>query len=813
MNYTKLVMISRLRRFGIATSFALVATLGISIFAQVPAALAAPGERVVVTTKPVSSITNQADLANVGDDVITIKNGATTLGTQKVKPSIIDGKLGYTATFDPIAPGNPLTACSEKAAACVDFEKKANEDRTVQIQGKNPSIDKPGAEEEKTCSTGTGLAGALSYVLCPLTSLMISATGFIERNLIIPYLTVSPLQTGDNPVYKLWESMRNIANIAFIIAFFMVIFSQATSVGLSNYGIKRLLPRLAIVAIGTNLSYFIVAFAIDAFNVFGAGISQLVMQAIAGGGGTGGTDPSAGNIFAISAVAGVGITIAAVVTSAGSVIGWLFSLLGVAFLILVVAVIVLILRQMVILLLVIVSPFAFVAWLLPNTEKYFTKWRGLLIQLLMMYPIIVLLFATGKIVQRLIVGYDFDLASGEGAAEGSAEAIKVIMGFFAAAVPLVALPAVFTASGSLMGKLYNRGRTMGQNAASKTKEKAGERLKPWMDEKKLQMARSNSRVLRGLGGARIMRREAKRKSRMAEYERAKAEFLANETINNPRFARQSAGIGGAEGVGRVVANAENLIAKLDAEEMKSAIDQLRRTIMSEGGANINGQWVNNTDRALMHVAMGGAVTTRDGKTINGDTALYREAATQKLANDGRSDQIRTIQDHYENMAAQGQATGNAAQVAAGNNGTAMTTRAINDNFSSLIGKAPDLVKGPGTAFGDATGETVSSFNQGTIAAMSRYMSEQQAASQDASLTPQQRTAANDNYQRAMNALDASLQSIASTPQLRAKFSGDSGLRLLQVAAGNEQGVSAAVAQHIANTLTNVNIDPNSGKLS
>ncbi len=807
MNYTKFIMIARLRRLGIGAAIGLFVAFGVSIFCNVVPVNAAAGERVTVTAKPAASKIKPDQLVNIGDDVITLKQGNNTIGTQKVKPqlanlpSVDGGDLFYTATFDPVQPGT-YSVCSEKATTCVEFQKAANADKPVEITGQNPPIATPGADEEKVCSTGTGLANTLSWVLCPLAQLMVDATGFIERNLIIPYLTVSPLQTGDNPVYKLWESVRNIANVLFIVAFFIIIFSQATSLGLSNYGIKRLLPRLGFVAIGTNLSYFVVAFAIDAFNVFGAGISELVMTAIAGGGGTGGAEPNGGNIFAITVVVGAPLLLATAITSAGAVLGWLFSLLGIAFLILLIAVIVLVLRQMIILLLVIVAPLAFVAWLLPNTEKYFTKWRSLLIQLLMMYPLIVLLFATGKIVQRLIVGYDFDLASGEGVAEGSAEAIKVIMGFFAAAVPLVALPATFAAAGGLMGKMYGALQTRGRDWGKAGFGKARERLEPRIREKQLQMSRSNSRVLRTLGGGRLLRREYQRQRREGEYERAKAEYLANQVLGNKKFAKSAAGIGGQEGVGRVTAYAENVIAKLDADELRMAMDQLRRSVESHQGAAsgvdrhgnvLNGGGALDQDAALIALAQGGKLTTADGKTVDGSTRLYREAAMQKLANLGRSDQIRTVQDYYANdptLAADQK-----------QEGTAAVRRAINDNFSPLLGKAPDLVKGPGTAFGDATGETMASFNKGTIAAMARHMDNMRATGDTAA------------FNKAAAALESSIESIAKTPQLASKFSGDSGKELLRMAAGGPgTGIDAATAATIASALSSVTIDPTSGKV-
>jgi hypothetical protein len=389
-------------------------------------------------------------------------------------PNVPPGKYNLRITYNDRLcmqqdyPNTPAEyTVDNMTVAALGFEVKAGEETKITLVNEAPGTGQgEEAEEPPVCTTGTGLAGALAWVLCPVAALIANATEFIEKNIILPYLTVSPLTTDpSNPAYLLWQAIRNVANIAFIVAFFMVIFSQATSIGISNYGIKRLLPRIAIVAICTNLSYFIVAFAIDAFNIFGAGAGQLVMDALkAAKVGDQNVDPSAGQFWALG-----GAALVAVLFKAGPVLGWLFGLIGIAFLIILVAVFVLVIRQMLIILLTIISPLAFVAWLLPNTEKYFTKWRGLLIQLLMMYPLIVLLFASGKIFGALLGNPNYTLVGEDKAASGDiAEALRVIFQFIATIAPLGLLLFVFAASGALIGKITNRARSMARQLGQRT---------------------------------------------------------------------------------------------------------------------------------------------------------------------------------------------------------------------------------------------------------------------------------------------------------------------------------------------------------
>lgn len=320
---------------------------------------------------------------------------------------------------------------------------------------------------DTTTQTQDCQSGSLSWILCPLTELFINSTNFIETYLIVPYLTVSPLTTdAANPVFRLWKTVRNIANIAFIIAFFFVIFSQATSFGLSNYGIKRMLPRLVWVAILANLSYYLVAFLIDIFNIFGAGVAQLVMGVLQSGG-AGSTGTSSSAFWQI----GLGLGILTV----GAAMGWLWSLVGAIFLIILVAVIVLVLRQMLIILLVIISPLLAIAELLPNTEQYASKGWNWLFKLLMMYPLIVLLFAIGKIVGALLASGDIQLASGDANSKTVTDTIKQIFAALAAAAPLLLIPATFAAAGGIISRAHDavtrRSREWsqkGQQAYSKT---------------------------------------------------------------------------------------------------------------------------------------------------------------------------------------------------------------------------------------------------------------------------------------------------------------------------------------------------------
>ncbi|HSE61935.1 MAG TPA: hypothetical protein VLA88_06645 [Candidatus Saccharimonadales bacterium] len=252
----------------------------------------------------------------------------------------------------------------------------------------NPVID---------CS-GKGII--MSFVICPMIENTLGIIDWIVENFIQPYLAINPLTATingqPNELYSIWNNIRNFANVIFILAFFVVIFSQATSIGISNYGIKRLLPRLILIGIGTNISFFICAFMVDVFNVLGVGVASLMVVGVTGGTLT--FNPGSVDLFALLAIPALVTPFAPLIAaSAAAIIFGVFIFLFIGLIILFMAAIVILLRQILIIFLVLASPIAFVAGLLPNTQRYLNLWGVAFMRLLAMYPLIMGLFAAGKI--------------------------------------------------------------------------------------------------------------------------------------------------------------------------------------------------------------------------------------------------------------------------------------------------------------------------------------------------------------------------------------------------------------------------------
>lgn len=425
---------------------------------------------------------------------------------------------------------------------------------------------------EKVCTSGPGLSGAIAFVLCPFTEIIAKSTQFFEEYIIVPFMTVSPLTTNnDNPTYILWQNFRDLANIGFILIMFISIFSVA----LSKHNAKRVLSRAFVVAIAINLSYFVIAFVIDAFNVFGAGISQLVMSALQQAKTTqlnsGDESGAVGNIFVLG-----GTALVAIVATGGAAIGWLFSFLMLAALVVVVVVMILLLRQIAIIMLVILAPIAILLYMLPNTENYFQKWRKTLIQLLLMYPMIVLLFAAGKIF-GVILQQPGLIKTGGDVSQEVAEAVRVMLQFMAYVIPLGALPATFAASGTLMSKASSVARN---GILAPRSKRLGEDVKLGASEARARLANSNVKALKPLSWAAgsKYRRDYTRESRRRNVQRAQDEYTAGQ-LGADSFAggmmrRNAAGVAGQAGQTRAAAYAANVAAKNRDEDLSNEMSLL-----------------------------------------------------------------------------------------------------------------------------------------------------------------------------------------------------------------------------------------------
>ncbi len=341
------------------------------------------------------------EIENIGETTCHVRGSAMDKKLTGEYAQYANGDIGYDGMF--ISAG--LDQNNPPGSA--DGDNKWEDDAFITFIGdvNNMPQDTEGGIIDDPTDPGGGDAdknddqvckgGALGWVICPIMS-AIQATSDLLRNAMQYFLTVNPLPVGSGPLYEAWNNVRNFANIAFVIGFFAIIFSQATSIGISNYGIKRLLPRLIIVAIATNISYFLCSFAVDIFNILGVGVTNLLAVINGGSAGTVTVNNGAGLVFAGGLAGLIGWAFAS-----GAIVQ-VFPIAVAGIVAIFVIFLVLAIRQALIILLVVIAPLAFVAGLLPGTQQWLSRWSNLFIGLLVMYPMVMALFAAGRLASSIL---------------------------------------------------------------------------------------------------------------------------------------------------------------------------------------------------------------------------------------------------------------------------------------------------------------------------------------------------------------------------------------------------------------------------
>ena len=326
-------------------------------------------------------------------------------------------------------------------------------------QGQSAKIETPsdgdgGGEEEKN---SCGVDG-IGWLVCPLMSFM-GGVADASYSVISQFLNIRPaiFDEGSDAVgaKQAWSFFRDIANVIFVLLFLWVIFSQVSSIGISNYGIKKVLPKLIVGAVLVNLSFYICQLAVDLSNILGFTLKEALEGAVSGVGGSSSNSAIASGLGA--AVAGILVLTGTVLFAALAVsIPTLLSLM----LVLLVVLVILIVRQAAIVLLISIAPLAFAAWLLPNTESLFKKWVSMFRGLLMVFPIISLLYGAGKLAGAILMT--------TATSDPNDTAITMqFAGLAASILPLGATPFVLQSSLNSLGNIGAKIGRMGANAHSR----------------------------------------------------------------------------------------------------------------------------------------------------------------------------------------------------------------------------------------------------------------------------------------------------------------------------------------------------------
>ena len=337
-------------------------------------------------------------------------------------------------------PSSEISSLSSATYAVYSFTPP---DTYSQTDSLTISIDPP---SENSTGTSCDVQG-IGWFICPVSNWLADGIDFMYSALQ-EFLKTKPLETTNqnSGIYLAWVIMRNISNVAFIVAFLVIIYSQLTSVGISNYGVKKMLPRLVIAAVLVNLSFTICAILLDLSNIAGYAFQDAFMgikNTISTVGENTGVGWTWSEVIMLILSNGAFAAGAAYTISLGSELLplALSAVVGIG-LVLLLVLLIMAARQALIVILIIISPLAFVCYLLPGTEKWFKKWKDLFLTMLVFFPAFSVVFGGAQLAGILIIQN----------ATGPNGGIMQILGMVVQVIPLALTPIILKFSGGVLGK-------------------------------------------------------------------------------------------------------------------------------------------------------------------------------------------------------------------------------------------------------------------------------------------------------------------------------------------------------------------------
>ena len=477
-------------------------------------------------------------------------------------------------------PSNGNVANSSEYVDCLKKQSGYSED-DIKSSLSNITADTPSGQSDNGNDDRPDCAvKELGWLVCPVINFMARIADAAFAMIADNFLKIEPGLASGGEVQAAWGIMRNIANGAFIIMFLAIIISQLTGFGISNYGIKKMLPRLIIAAILVNLSIYICQIAVDLSNILGYGLR-------AGLGGIGDGISAANSVLKSGqggeTWGGIALTVLAGATAAVLALAVLIGALVSGLVVMVTIAALLIARKALIVILIVISPLAFVAFLLPNTEKFFSKWRSTFVGLLMVFPIVGLLFGGGILAGSIV----------KAGATDADNMVMQIVGELIKVLPLIAVWSVLKkaidVAGAIGQHINNAGGSLGGGAKNWAKDRyANSRLGQMQDFRKKQVARRKQ----------LMRAGAWKGSGLMDHIWRNRMSGLNEKFNRSRLANNKF-LGAGKDVNYGIRSAAAGQDAVDKEELEAAEDLLAYQFNGDAAAALRNAGDNEI---LKHVA-------------------------------------------------------------------------------------------------------------------------------------------------------------------------------------------------------------------
>lgn len=331
----------------------------------------------------------------------------------------------------------------------------------------------------------------LNWLFCGITEGLVGVVGWVDTQINTQLAIGTSSSASDQPntifagssgcaaggscadYYMVWQNFRDIALGLLAIAGLIMVMAQALGMELLDaYTIRKVLPRLLIAAVGITLSWQLMDFLITLSNDLGYGVRNLISAPFSDLHAVLHLNP--GQSAGVGILSGIGLGIAGLFG--------LMTLAGTAALALLVAYIVIVLRQVIVILLAILSPIAFVAYILPNTQRVYRLWWDTFSKALLMFPLISALITTGAVFSAVAIK------------QGGGDLQYEVIGFVAYFAPFFMIPLTFRLSGAALSGLGNFVNSQAQPLRGVMRQKRNQHM---LDN--LNKARDNDRFHKDYG--------------------------------------------------------------------------------------------------------------------------------------------------------------------------------------------------------------------------------------------------------------------------------------------------------------------------
>lgn len=339
------------------------------------------------------------------------------------------------------------------------------------------------SELDREATNCTKDASGWGWFACGLNKAAGGITAFVYPK-IQELMMTDPAIFEASTMHTAWSRFQIFANIILVVIIMVMIVSQITGMGISNYGIKKNLPRVVAMVLILNLSFFLCRMAIDIANIIGDGIgavfdgltaaakAKIDFDALADGSSKtlmrakiigGGVITGISAFFATKTALASGQSITLLIMTA-----LLAAIIGLLMLLTIIQ-----LRKALIIILTVTSPVAVLLYVLPGTKKLFNQWFGLFKGLLFAYPVCALLVKGGVFASTILTA-----AMGVANEDGSPNFFTMIIAVAASIVPIFLIPnMIIKSAGALGAKLQGLARKLsGSLSGGLRNTKIGQRL-------------------------------------------------------------------------------------------------------------------------------------------------------------------------------------------------------------------------------------------------------------------------------------------------------------------------------------------------